>query len=183
LIYKNEFGGGAHEVTNAIHSLLNQNFDVITILNLVDTFADYFQIMSQKTLRNKYGQIYPNPDYKDKIQTILQSINTALNGLNFDELNSRGYKYFDAPNHARHAREMGLTEVEYKQKAIDFLKGQPLDDELQLIRPNGDVLRWNEDTGEFGILQSDGNVKTYYNIGTSEDAWLYFLKQANKTGE
>jgi len=182
-IYKNDHENGAQEVKDAIDILLDQGFDITMTLNLADAFADYFQLMQQKILRNKYGQNYPNPDYKDTMEARLQCINVVISNLNNNKLNSKDYKYFDSPNHTQHSREMGLTDAEYKQKAMDFLKGQPLDDELQLTRPNGDILRWNEDTGEFGILQSDGNVKTYYNIGTDEDAWLYFLRQANRMGE
>lgn len=182
-IYKNDHVNGAQEVTDAVGILLDQGFDITMTLNLADAFADYFLLMQQKILRNKYGQSYPNPDYKDTMEARLQCINTVISGLNTDKLKPKYYKYFDPPNHRQHSREMSLADAEYKQKAIDFLKSQPLDDELQLTRPNGDTLRWNEDTGEFGILQSDGNVKTYYNIGTGEGAWLYFLRQTNRTGE
>jgi len=139
--------------------------------------------MQQKTIVNRYGHRVANPDYKDTMVERLQAIDKAVNGLNSNELNAKTYRLFNVPNHALHAREMGLTEEEYRQEAINFLKGKPLDDELQLTRENGETIRWNMDTGEFGILQSNGNVKTYYNIGTGDDAWKYFLRQANSTGE
>ncbi len=182
-IYKDDPANGAQAVADAVRTLLQQGFDIPTTIHLAHAFAEYYRLMGQKTLRNRYGQVYPNPDYKATVQERLDAIKTALEGLNYDDLNASNYRFFNSPNHAIHAREMGLSEDEYRQKAIEFLKGPPHGDELQLTRPNGDTLRWNEDTGEFGILQSNGNVKTYYNIGTGEDAWLYFLRQASTTGE
>jgi hypothetical protein len=182
-IYKDDPANGAQAVADAVQTLLQQGFDIPTTMHLAHAFAEYYRLMGQKTLRNRYGQVYPNPDYKATVQDRLNAIKTALSGLNYNNLNASNYRFFNSPNHAVHAREMGLSEDEYRQKAIEFLKGPPQGDELQLTRPNGDILRWNEDTGEFGILQSNGNVKTYYNIGTGDDAWLYFLRQANTTGE
>ena len=182
-IYKNDSVNGAQKVTDAINILLDQGLDAKTTFNLANAFSAYYQLMGQKTVRSVYGHISANPDYKASSQERLQAFDAAIKSLNGTQLNPRTYRSFNSSNHAIHAREMGLTEDEYKQDAIDFLKGAPNGNELQLTRSNGEIVRWNKDTGEFGIVKPNGDVKTYYDEGTNDKAYLYFLTQAVKTGE
>ena len=45
---------------------------------------------------------------------------------------------------------------------MDFMEKKPDTDELQLARPNGEIIRYNTRTLEFGIVLGNGTVKTYY---------------------
>jgi filamentous hemagglutinin len=70
----------------------------------------------------------------------------------------------DLTEHFVRHPEFGVaTEAEYLELADAFLGG-PLNPALtrQCIRRNGDRLRYNEFTEEFGILRIDGVIKTYY---------------------
>jgi len=55
------------------------------------------------------------------------------------------------------------TESEYEELAESFLSNQNNPNILELIRPdNNDIVRFNPETDEFGILSSDGHIITYY---------------------
>ena len=57
----------------------------------------------------------------------------------------------------------GETESEYEDLAASFLSNQNNTDILELTRPaNDDIVRFNPETDEFGILSSDGHIVTYY---------------------
>ncbi|HVB62629.1 MAG TPA: hypothetical protein VNE61_15665 [Ktedonobacteraceae bacterium] len=78
----------------------------------------------------------------------------------------------------RHGSDFGATSKEiYQQQANDFLSGVPDDSAVQLTRTNGDVVRWDPSTGEFGVVSSTGGVRTYYSIGGRADPAAYFLRQ------
>jgi hypothetical protein len=55
------------------------------------------------------------------------------------------------------------TEAEYGALAASFLSDENNPDILELTRPaNNDLVRFNPETDEFGILSSDGHIITYY---------------------
>jgi RHS repeat-associated protein len=64
----------------------------------------------------------------------------------------------------RHGSDFGAsTAVEYETMASDFLTGDLQSGVLEGTRPNGDVVRFNPTTDEFGVIKSDGlTIKTYY---------------------
>jgi pyocin large subunit-like protein len=69
-----------------------------------------------------------------------------------------------AEHHQKHKTEFGwISEYEYAVLADKFL-GLPLDPQTQLEgrRKNGDIVRFDMVTSEFGILLSDGHIKTYF---------------------
>lgn len=77
-----------------------------------------------------------------------------------------------------HGGDFGATTPqEYEQEAINFLSGTPSADELQLKRTNGDIVRWNKATGEFGVISSSGIIRTYFDISGRADPSAYFLRQ------
>jgi pyocin large subunit-like protein len=64
----------------------------------------------------------------------------------------------------KHGRDLGLaTEQEYLDAADTFLGG-PLDATAtwECRRRNGDLIRYNEATGEFGVLGTNRVIKTYF---------------------
>jgi len=64
---------------------------------------------------------------------------------------------------SRHGSDFGATTLQiYEQQAIDFLSGAPDANELQLQRTNGDYIRFNPTTDEFGIVTQNGIIRTYY---------------------
>lgn len=78
----------------------------------------------------------------------------------------------------KHGADFGATSEEmYQQQATDFLSGTSDDSAMQLTHTNGDVVRWNPSTGEFGVLSSTGTIRTYYSIGGRADPAAYFLRQ------
>ncbi|MBI3635314.1 MAG: hypothetical protein HY216_03710 [Candidatus Rokubacteria bacterium] len=65
---------------------------------------------------------------------------------------------------AKHGAEFGVaTPDEYLQLADTFLGG-PLNPGTtwECVRENGDHLRYNTETEEFGVLRPDGVIKTYF---------------------
>jgi uncharacterized Zn-binding protein involved in type VI secretion len=68
-----------------------------------------------------------------------------------------------ADHFQRHGSDFGATtEAEYEAQADEFLNGEKSADTLEKVRPNGDVVRYNPTTDEFGVAKPDGTVKTYY---------------------
>ena len=63
----------------------------------------------------------------------------------------------------RHGSDFGAkTPAEYVQQADVFLTGQMSPGTLQKTRANGDVVRFNPATDEFGVISSSGVIRTYY---------------------
>jgi len=54
------------------------------------------------------------------------------------------------------------SEQEYEQAAKKFLSGEPSSDVLQRVRPNGDIVRFNPTTNEFGVISKSGVIRTYF---------------------
>lgn len=78
----------------------------------------------------------------------------------------------------RRGSDFGAPSKEvYQQQATNFLSGSPDDSAVQLTRTNGDVVRWDPSTGEFGFVSSTGIVRTYYSIGGRSEPAAYFLRQ------
>jgi hypothetical protein len=54
------------------------------------------------------------------------------------------------------------TQEAYEQAGNKFMSDKPLAGVLQKVRPNGDIVRYNPSTEEFGILRKDGILRTYF---------------------
>jgi pyocin large subunit-like protein len=72
----------------------------------------------------------------------------------------------------------------YEQLADMFLEGPRSTTTLEKIRSNGDKLRYDSKTNEFGILSSAGVIKTYFipdplvhRLPTNYD---YFIVESSK---
>jgi hypothetical protein len=64
---------------------------------------------------------------------------------------------------ARHGNDFGaMTSDEYAQRADKFLNRAASAGTLETVRPNGDIVRYDPTTDEFGIVKSDGTIRTYY---------------------
>ena len=64
---------------------------------------------------------------------------------------------------ADHGTDFGAqTPAEYAQQANDFLNGELGSDVLETMRPNGDIVRYNPITNEFGVAKADGTIRTYF---------------------
>lgn len=85
----------------------------------------------------------------------------------------------------RHGGDFGAKDAgDYQSKAAGFLTGAPKDGVQQFTRKNGDVVRFDPKTNEFGVVKKDGTIKTYYkpdpqvhHHATNQD---YFNEQKNK---
>jgi len=63
----------------------------------------------------------------------------------------------------RHGGDFGATDAaEYEQQANTFLNGPAGPNVLEKVRANGDVVRYDPTTEEFGIARADGGIRTYY---------------------
>lgn len=69
---------------------------------------------------------------------------------------------------------------EYVEKAQNFM-GDPPTGTYTKVRPNGDIIRFNPKTDEFGIMEKDGTLKTFFKPDPSKhnypSNWEYFLGQ------
>ena len=62
----------------------------------------------------------------------------------------------------RHGADFGArTPAEYEAQAQAFLTGQKPAEVLEKVRPNGDIVRYNPTTDEFGVA-SPSTIRTYY---------------------
>jgi RHS repeat-associated protein len=62
-----------------------------------------------------------------------------------------------------HGSDFGATTAaEYAQQADTFLNGPLESGALEKIRPNGDIVRYNPASEEFGVATADGTIRTYF---------------------
>jgi hypothetical protein len=63
-----------------------------------------------------------------------------------------------------HGRDFGArTEAEYESQAIRFMNGPKGPETFEKTRiKNGDIMRYNPRTEEFGVRSADGTVRTYF---------------------
>lgn len=65
-------------------------------------------------------------------------------------------------HHKRHGKEMGFkNEREYNEAGVEFLS-KPLGENMEEIIADGRRLRYDYNTNEFGVVNPDGNMSTYY---------------------
>jgi hypothetical protein len=63
----------------------------------------------------------------------------------------------------RHGGDFGAkTPAEYQEQADRFLTGSKEPGVLEKARANGDVIRYNPSTDEFGVVSKNGAIRTYY---------------------
>jgi len=75
----------------------------------------------------------------------------------------------------KHKEEFdNITESEYLYRAQQLVNSNPGEDILIKIRNNGDVLFFNEDTGEFAVKAKNGFIRTFFRPIKGIE---YFLKQ------
>jgi hypothetical protein len=73
----------------------------------------------------------------------------------------------------KHRNEFGgaLTEAEYEAQAKSFLNGPKDPGILEKVRGNGDIVRYNPATNEFGVAQTDGTIRTYFKPDPAEHGY------------
>jgi filamentous hemagglutinin len=63
----------------------------------------------------------------------------------------------------RHGADFGvLSASEYEREADGFLNGSLRTGVLQKNRVNGDIVRYDPSTEAFGVVKTDGTIRTYY---------------------
>jgi len=78
---------------------------------------------------------------------------------------TRGFVYpaDRARHYARHGGDFGATnEMEYEEQADIFLGAPKSITSLESIRGNGDRVRYDPATEEFGVLAKNGRIKSYF---------------------
>ena len=64
---------------------------------------------------------------------------------------------------ARHGSDFGSrSAAAYQRSASRFLTGTPGRGVMEKTRANGDVVRFNPKSNEFGVLSKGGDIRTYY---------------------
>jgi predicted phage tail protein len=64
---------------------------------------------------------------------------------------------------AKHSSDFGSKNaLDYQTKASKFLTQSKSTEVLEKVRANGDIVRFNPTTNEFGIISKNGNIRTYY---------------------
>lgn len=86
-----------------------------------------------------------------------------------------------ADHFQRHGRGCyALTEADYEQKADWFLGCAPTQSMLTARRPQGDTVRYDTATTEFGCLAHDGYIRTYLVYGDYARGLSYFHRQLTR---
>jgi pyocin large subunit-like protein len=68
-----------------------------------------------------------------------------------------------AIHHAKHGADFGMvSEGEYEDLARRFLTTQSGPDLKECTRQQGDLIRYNPLTQDFGVLAPDGFIRTYF---------------------
>lgn len=90
----------------------------------------------------------------------------------------------------KHAADFkSRTPQHYEQQARNFMGGSPKPGTLQAVRPKGmyqgEIVRYNPRTREFGVMKPNGTIKTYFKpdpaIHKQGTNMKYFQKEARKT--
>jgi hypothetical protein len=69
----------------------------------------------------------------------------------------------------KHGTDFGAkNRAEYEKQAIRFLNGPATEGTLEKTRTDGDVIRFNERTDEFGVRRHDGTVRSYFRPDPAE---------------
>jgi len=66
-------------------------------------------------------------------------------------------------HHSRHHADFGLIGPdEYQNLADNFLGSPKSNDVHECVRTDGDIVRYNPLTNEFGVMSADRTILTYY---------------------
>jgi len=84
-----------------------------------------------------------------------------------DFLNGSGAKFADdaklQDHYVRHGNDFGAKNAkQYQYQADKFLTSPRGSNTLEKTRLNGDIVRYNTKTQEFGVISKNGNIRTYY---------------------
>jgi hypothetical protein len=79
----------------------------------------------------------------------------------------KGVKFADqsrlVAHYKNHGSDFGAKSAsDYERMANKFLTGPKPNGVLQKTRPNGDIVRFDPATGDFGVVTSNGTIRTYY---------------------
>ncbi len=151
-----------------IDHLLALGYDAETIKNLLRGMDGV-----RKNGCNVNGQ---QVKYDD---TAIDSVINQFNSTELTNVQSFGQEWQLNSHYGLHGSDVGASSPEdYVNKAKDFMNGSPNSDEIQILRSNGQYVRWNFKTGEFGIINANGTLNTYYKKKLSQSAWQYMICQA-----
>jgi filamentous hemagglutinin len=101
--------------------------------------------------------------------------------LGFTDVGSRAIHF---KKHRKEFSEVMPTEIEYELRADAFLGGPLGQTTLECKRQNGDILRYDPASEEFGVLLKSGHIRTYYRCdqrihGLSSNM-EYFKRECNR---
>lgn len=87
----------------------------------------------------------------------------------------------------KHAKEMGMSESEYLAAANNFLS-KPLSKSMEEIVVEGrpgysKIYRYDYSTNEFGVINSRGNISSYYKPNKGLEMWESTIKEKSEPNE
>jgi len=84
-------------------------------------------------------------------------------------------------HYQKHRNELGArSAAHYDKMASRFMSGTPQQGVLQGTRSNGEVVRYNPRTREFGVIKSNGTIKTYYKLEPKRNGMAYYQREWRK---
>ena len=86
--------------------------------------------------------------------------------------------HFKRADHFRkHPEVHAINEFEYERKADQFLAGPKGLSVRECVRPDGDIVRYDAATGEFGCLAPDRYIRTYKIFNNVNQGMAYYRRQ------
>ncbi|HUN45611.1 MAG TPA: hypothetical protein VMU85_03780 [Stellaceae bacterium] len=118
-----------------------------------------------------------NPEDMGAVQAMLGEAALGALGVRGTARSGSGARFADQgrlnDHFAKHGSDFGATSAgEYERQADSFLTGPRGPDTLEKIRTsNGDIVRFNPKTDEFGVISREGKIRTYYRADPAEHGY------------
>jgi len=81
--------------------------------------------------------------------------------------------------HRHGAGVHAISPRQYEIAAARFFSGPPVAGVHEKTRSNGDVIRYNEHTEEFGVLRPNGGIRTFFRPDPAEHGYRSNLEYFN----
>ena len=140
------------------------------------------------TIMSQFGAISPNslrvPSINDQIGYIDDVTNNldTLTQSEDEDMPQWPDEEHKQDHTKRHAEKMGKSPEQYDKDGRKFMGQQQQEDIFEYDRINGDTVRFNPTTGEFGIKTIDNVMRTYYKASI-EYYWLQGAKDFAREAE
>ena len=161
--------------------LYDPDIDLDQMLQEIDVgkrpSSDLKKYFTPDVLEKEYTRIYESNEYVQTMRSTIAGLVLALRGgrtspkvstsQNSTIANGRGASFANEFKLQRHFKDHGSyfgakNIAEYVKQADRFLTGPLRSTTLQKIRSNGDIIRYDTKTQEFGVITKDDVIRSYY---------------------